>query len=426
MPSADEILQSLGYLARNHQRISILWHVAVYSLLLFLLLAKRKPSNRFIGCFLALLLLSVSFFAWHVENPFTGMFFLIAGCFSFFLSVRAESKEISPNPSFLMRAAGSVILFFGIIYPHFLGPHLFVYLYAAPIGIIPCATLLVVTGFSLLFLLRQSLKCMWTLLIADLFYGLFGVFRLQVYIDVILLFASCALFVQLILQQKVSSNKNKPSLQKIPLFRTTMSRLIFISIFSIVSAYVIYPWLCSLSASSRESKMKLPGDEIVENATEGYTMGATITASPSKVWPWLLQMGQGKGGFYTHEWVEDIFAADIHNADSILPEFQALAPGDTVWLTPDPYLSKKGQHMIVALIDSPFALVYKQVSPGGSIGTWAFFLQQHSSNSTRLLFRRRGINPTTFDRISKPGYYFMDNGMLSGIKQRAELAMLPD
>lgn len=112
-----------------------------------------------------------------------------------------------------MRAAGSVILFFGIIYPHFLGPHLFIYLYAAPVGIIPCATLLMITGFSLLFLLRQSVKWMWVLLMADLFYGTFGVLRLQVYIDVILLFASSVLFVQLILQQKISSNKNKPLLQ---------------------------------------------------------------------------------------------------------------------------------------------------------------------------------------------------------------------
>ena len=76
--------------------------------------------------------------------------------------------------------------------------------------------------------------------------------------------------------------------------------------------------------------------------------------------------------------------------------------------------------MRVALVDSPFALVYKQVLPNGSLSTWSFTLRD-KFNSTRLLFRRRGQMPAILDRVLKPGYYFLDNGMLSGIKQRVEL-----
>jgi hypothetical protein len=338
-----------------------------------------------------------------------------------YFSFTAKSKEITLNPSFIFKITGVFILFFGLVYPHFLGPRLLVYLYAAPIGIIPCATLLMITGFSVIFLLGQSLKWIFTLLTANLFYGLFGVFRLQVYIDILLLFASCILLIQLILQRSFPSDSEKQSLGERPLWKTTASRLTFIFIILLVSVYIFYPWLCRLSVNMQECKMELPGDEMVKNPTYGYTMGATIMAPASKVWPWLLQMGQRRGGFYTHERVENILGATIHNADSILPQFQSLKLDDTIWLTPDPYFRKQGQHMIVAQIDSPFILVYKQVLPNGSLGTWSFILQEQSPNSTRLLFRRRGTNPTVFDRISQPGYYFMDNGMLSGIKQRAEL-----
>ena len=420
MPSTDEILQSLTYLANNYKHIAIIWHLVMYSLLLFLVVSKEKLSNRFVGCFLTLPLLSVSFFAWLANNPFSGMFFLVIAVILFIFSFAAESKQVVFNPSFSLRLAGIVILFFGMIYPHFLGPQFYIYLYAAPIGIIPCATLLMVTGFSLTFQLRQPLKWMLVLLAADLFYGVFGVFRLDVYLDILLLLAAFTLVAQLVLWRRFPGDQHTRSLQR-PRGKTIAGRIGFVVIFLFVSAYIFYPWLCRLSVNVHESGMELPGDEIVKNLEQEYTIGTTIKAPASKVWPWLLQMGQGRGGFYTHEWVENILGADIHNADSIVPHFQILKTGDTIWLTPDPYLGKQGQYMTVAQIDSPFVLIYKQVSPNGSVGTWTFFITEKSDHSTRLLFRRRGGHPSVFDRISKPGYYFMDNGMLSGIKQRAEL-----
>lgn len=223
MPFTDEILQSLTYLANTYQHIAIVWHLVIYSLLLFLVVSKQKLSNRFVGSFLALPLLSVSFFAWLTGNPFTGIFFLVTGTVLFFFSFTAKPEQIVFNPSFSLRVTGIVILFFGLAYPHFLGSQVLIYLYAAPVGIIPCATLLMVTGFSVMFSLRQSLKWMLALFSADLFYGLFGVFRLHVYIDIFLLFASCVLFIQFMLWRNFRVHLHKRSFGK-QSWKTTAGR----------------------------------------------------------------------------------------------------------------------------------------------------------------------------------------------------------
>jgi hypothetical protein len=66
------------------------------------------------------------------------------------------------------------------------------------------------------------------------------------------------------------------------------------------------------------------------------------------------------------------------------------------------------------------ALVLQQMLPSGGVSSWAYVLYVTHTDSTRLLFRRRGNRPSLFDRLMKPGYYFMDMGMLAGIKERVE------
>jgi hypothetical protein len=154
-------------------------------------------------------------------------------------------------------------------------------------------------------------------------------------------------------------------------------------------------------------------------------LAISIAAPAEQVWPWLLQMGQGRGGFYTHEWVEQLLGADIHNADRIVPEWQPLAVGDPIRLTPDPYFGQPGQVLTVAELDPPHALVLRQVMPNGAIGTWTFVLIPKDERTTRLVIRRRAGPPSWFDRLAVPGYSFMDRGMLGGIKRRAEAAVTP-
>ena len=171
--------------------------------------------------------------------------------------------------------------------------------------------------------------------------------------------------------------------------------------------------------------MHLAGDEIVTAPDLAYTLAISIAASPSQVWPWLLQMGQGRAGFYTHEWAFNLFGAGIRNVDRVVPELQDTEVGDVVRLTPDPYFGKPGQYLVVARLDPEEAFVLKQRLPGGGLSSWAFVLRPLPDGSTRLLFRRRGTRPSIFDRVALPGHLYMDRGMLSGIARRVTRARRP-
>jgi hypothetical protein len=193
---------------------------------------------------------------------------------------------------------------------------------------------------------------------------------------------------------------------------------------SLAAAHLLLPWYTRRGTGEDERNAPLPGDEIVPNPKTGYTMGITIRAARSQVWPWLVQMGQGRGGFYTHEWIEKLLGADIHNADRVVSAWQQLAIGDTIRLTPDPYLGEPGQLMTVADIQPERALVFRQILPNGSPASWAFLLLSAADGMTRVVMRRRGGDPTLFDRVMAPGYALMDRGMLRGLRQRAERTAL--
>jgi hypothetical protein len=190
----------------------------------------------------------------------------------------------------------------------------------------------------------------------------------------------------------------------------------------VVAAYLGLPSYSAWGTQQEELRAAFPGDEIISHPQFGYTMAVTIQAMPSEIWPWLLQMGQGRGGFYTHEWVENLLGADIHNADRIVPALQQLAIGDRIRLTPDPYLGHPGQFMTVAVLQPERALVFTQILPNGAEATWAFVLRSQDRITTRVLARRRSGRPTPFDRVMAPGYVFMDRGVLRGLRVRAERA----
>jgi hypothetical protein len=184
--------------------------------------------------------------------------------------------------------------------------------------------------------------------------------------------------------------------------------------------YFIVPWYLCQDTMVEERSASLPGDQIVSTPKTTYTLATTIDATPSEIWPWLVQVGQGRAGFYTHEWIENLLGADIHNANRIVPALQDVSAGDRIRLTPDPYFGQPGQFMTVAAIEPQHTLVFEQTLPNGSKASWAFVLRAQDDGTTRLLSRRRGGAPTLFDRVMRPGYVYMDRGMLRGIRKRAE------
>src|SRR5512136_565862 len=118
-----------------------------------------------------------------------------------------------------------------------------------------------------------------------------------------------------------------------------------------IYTYVIRPWHLRWGTLDDEADRALPGDEWVPNARLCATHAVTIHAPLEQVWPWLVQIGQGRGGFYSYEFIENALGADIHNTDRILPEFQNLKMGDHV------PLAQGGFGVPVAILDAPHTLV---------------------------------------------------------------------
>jgi hypothetical protein len=190
-----------------------------------------------------------------------------------------------------------------------------------------------------------------------------------------------------------------------------------------VGAVAARPWMDSWGSKADERARPLPGDDLVPDA-EQQTHAITIDASTAAVWPWLLQMGQGRGGFYSHDRLERLVGADIRNADEIHPEWQDLAVGELMrTYRPVPRFEPLG--WIVSAIEPERVLVVREPQRGDVINSsWSFVLEDDAGR-TRLLsrwrFRRRGVAHVVFKwLVFDPAHFVMETGVLRGLKGRAE------
>lgn len=206
-----------------------------------------------------------------------------------------------------------------------------------------------------------------------------------------------------------------------------------------VAAYplVIRPWHLHWGATDAEIKKPLPGDEFVPTPKLNATHAITIEASPQAIWPWLAQMGQGRGGFYSYTWIENLMGLHIHNADRILPEFQDLKVGDEVPLAPQgfgiPVARLEPEHLLVLHGDTREAKepVFGGLKPGDYFNVvWGFHLFSINAQTTRLIERWRAdwnstlANTVLMRALLEPGAFVMERGMLLGLKHRVEAARL--
>src|SRR5690242_12108634 len=93
-------------------------------------------------------------------------------------------------------------------------------------------------------------------------------------------------------------------------------------------AFLLRPWHLGWGATEVEQEELLPGDDLFPNPKHQATHAITIQAPVTDVWPWLVQIGQNKGGFYSYTVLENLMGCDIHNAKKIVPEWQSLRAGD--------------------------------------------------------------------------------------------------
>ncbi|HEY8166748.1 MAG TPA: hypothetical protein VIF83_14440 [Gemmatimonadaceae bacterium] len=191
-------------------------------------------------------------------------------------------------------------------------------------------------------------------------------------------------------------------------------------------AIVLRPWHSSWGTTRSEQQMTLIGDPPIGDSHYRIDHAITIDAPVDTVWKWLVQIGQDRAGFYSYDWLERIFGAGIHNADTIVVAWQSRNVGDLVHATQSGYLGG-------IFGDQPGWRV-KAIEPGRAMvleGWGAFVLSPVDANSTRMHIRTRGKGIPTLSGIAitpiallvfEPAHFIMERGMLKGLKARAERA----
>ena len=220
------------------------------------------------------------------------------------------------------------------------------------------------------------------------------------------------------------------------------------AILAIVGHRSVYqPWRRRWYARADESSRPLPGDELVPDAEFDQTMAVTIGAPPSAVWPWLLQMGYGRGGWYSYDAIDMLG----HSVRALRPDLQDLHPGDMMPFAPDMGFRVdivQPERALVLYADDRLARADEartSEDPGGAGETagmrmtgvlasanmtqfavsWAFVLEPIEGGRTRLLERfRTRSTPGPAAAIVGPvidhGHFLMTRKHMLGLKVRAE------
>jgi len=217
--------------------------------------------------------------------------------------------------------------------------------------------------------------------------------------------------------------------------------LLFAVISGIVASVVAYiavfrPRIKSWGFDSMEAEKALPGDDLVTQPTAVETRGITIDDTPDKVWPWLVQMGYDRGGWYSYEPLD----SKKPSAHEILPEFQTLNVGDLMPTYPGFSFEVKvvePEHALVLFTDT--ALAKTQIDAAEWRGkekmqevpdfaaSWGFYLEPQGSGKTRLVERFRVQAPPNapapiLNEVLGTGIVLMARKQLIGIKERVERA----
>ncbi len=217
----------------------------------------------------------------------------------------------------------------------------------------------------------------------------------------------------------------------------------------VLAARALDRWRAAWGVVPEEADATYPGDDLVAHAAGSETHGITIDAPPAAVWPWLVQMGYGRGGWYSYDQID----MGVPSASEILPELQQLAVGDILPTHPGGGFEVRvlePERALVVFIDS--ALVRSQLAaaeaagverasanveatgaamsmaqPGEFAASWAFVLEPLDGDRTRLVERVRvwyGGEEQPWMRFTMPllgfGVFVMVRRQLLGLRERAE------
>jgi hypothetical protein len=174
-------------------------------------------------------------------------------------------------------------------------------------------------------------------------------------------------------------------------------------------------WHLRWGATDEEIQRPLLADELVPHPHLETTRAITIEAPPEAVWPWLVQMGYQRGGWYSYDWLDNL---GVPSARRIIPELQNLKVGDK--------LAPVEGGFIVATLEPPRAMVLMSRNDVGRIGmSWTFLLEPLEKGRCRLIERVRGVYDFNLMGLLmylavEPADFIMMRKHLLNLKRRAE------
>jgi hypothetical protein len=221
------------------------------------------------------------------------------------------------------------------------------------------------------------------------------------------------------------------------------------AVVAFVATYIVVvrPRLRAWGFDAAEVELPLPGDELVTDPNTIETRGVTIEAPVTKVWPYLVQMGFGRAGWYSYE----VLDSKVKGAETVVPELQSLEEGDVMPISPggggfvvktldfeqalvlytDAAIARAQAEEAVAEADPESPMAGMKMSSSSFpefAASWAFYLKATDDGKTRLIerFRARtpGSGPATavLGEVMGTGIVLMTRKQMLGIKERAERA----
>ena len=190
--------------------------------------------------------------------------------------------------------------------------------------------------------------------------------------------------------------------------------------------YAARQYFRNWGTTKEECETPLPGDELVAQPAVQTTEGVWIEAPAAEVWPWLVQMGQDRGGLYSYEKLENLAGLRHRNADRIHPEWQNLAVGDVIRVVPRGWMGlSDGVALPVAQLIAGESIVLRLQPPDVPVdGVWSFHVLPRWEDRCRLLVRTRLRMRVPGEAVGAeaigPAMSLMTRGMLLGIKRRVE------
>lgn len=194
------------------------------------------------------------------------------------------------------------------------------------------------------------------------------------------------------------------------------------------------PWRDRWGMTKDQLDREFPGDHIVPDPRSEFTHGIDIDAPADFVWPWIVQMGKDRGGFYSYELLENLVGLKIYNSDEILTEYQRTKVGDMIPFGPETayplVICEPGSAMVIENhddLDARKSYDPEQGHPDNFLHlTWLWFIEPVGNRRSRFISRNRLNyksslkNRMTIGLLAEPIVFAMDRKMCLGIKKRAE------